>query len=180
MKVADCSIRDLAPEDSLEELTDLLHRAYRPLLDMGLRYWATHQTVEETRRRIEGGRCLVVLLGGRIVGTVTYKRHSDWTGSDWIRRPEVATVGQFAVEPALQRHGMGSRLMDAVERIAIAEGAAELALSTAEPAAHLIGYYTKRGYRVVEATDATLDQGYRSVIMSKPLVVERAPRDSRN
>lgn len=136
---------------------------------MGLRYWATGQTVEETRRRIAGGRCLVALLDGKIVGTLTCKRHNDWEGSEWIRRPDVAVVGQFAVEPSLQRNGIGSALMDAAERIAIAEGAAEVALSTAEPAAHLVDYYRKRGYRIVDHTDATLNQGYRSVIMSKQL-----------
>ena len=59
--------------------------------------------------------------------------------------------------------------MERAEQLALAAGAEELALSTAEPAAHLIDYYTKRGYHLVEYTDATRNQGYRSVILSKPL-----------
>ena len=70
-------IRELQDGDSIEELTSLLHRAYRRLLDMGLRYWATHQTVDDTRTRIAGGECLVAVLNGRIVGTVTYSIRRD-------------------------------------------------------------------------------------------------------
>ena len=42
------SIRELDSEDDLGLLTDLLHRAYRPLLDMGLNYTATTQDVATT------------------------------------------------------------------------------------------------------------------------------------
>lgn len=59
--------------------------------------------------------------------------------------------------------------MTRVEQIAAADDAAELALSTAEPATHLIDYYIKRGYRPVAHSDATLWRGYRSVILSKTL-----------
>jgi hypothetical protein len=38
------SIRPLRDDDSISDLTALLHRAYKPLLDMGLRYLATHQS----------------------------------------------------------------------------------------------------------------------------------------
>jgi hypothetical protein len=42
------SIRQLTSADSLEELTDLLHAAYKRLGDMGLNYTAVDQPVEET------------------------------------------------------------------------------------------------------------------------------------
>jgi RimJ/RimL family protein N-acetyltransferase/GNAT superfamily N-acetyltransferase len=163
------SIRGLQPSDSIPELTALLHRAYKRLLDMGLHYTATRQSEELTRRRIGAGTCLVAVLDGSLVGTVTYHRHAEWDGWPWMLREEVATASQFAVEPVLQRQGIGSALMRAVERLAVADGAAELALGTAAPAVHLIDYYTDRGYRFIEHTDATLKHGYRSVIMSKTL-----------
>jgi GNAT superfamily N-acetyltransferase len=162
-------IRPLSDTDSLADLTLLLHRSYKRLLDMGLRYMATAQNAAETAGRIAGGRCFVAVLGDRMIGTVTYQRASTWDGSPWMRRPEVANVGQFAVEPELQRQGVGSLLLERAETIGREEGATEIALSTAEPATHLIHYYTKRGYRLIELTDATLPQGYRSVILSKRL-----------
>ena len=71
-------IRLLNESDSLEELTELLHRAYRVLADLNLRYMATHQDVSVTRDRIKNGRCFVAELNGRVVGTITYyePRHS--------------------------------------------------------------------------------------------------------
>src|SRR5688572_8123937 len=162
-------IRELQDSDSIEELTELLHRAYRRLLDMGLRYWATHQTVDDTRTRIAGGKCLVAVLNGRIVGTVTYQYPPRWRDTPWYMRADVACVSQFAVEPGCQRRGIGSALMKRVEAMGTDEGAAELALSTAEPAVHLIDYYARRGYRLIEHTDATLPH-YRSVILSKRLI----------
>ncbi|MCE2503456.1 MAG: hypothetical protein J4G05_05320 [Chlorobi bacterium] len=42
-------IRPISKDNSLEKLTDLLHRAYKPLAEMGLLYFATHQTTEQTQ-----------------------------------------------------------------------------------------------------------------------------------
>jgi GNAT superfamily N-acetyltransferase len=138
-------VRQLAASDSISDLTDLLHCAYKPLLDMGFRYWATRQTEEDTRRRIASGKCLVAELKGKVVGTLCYYRHVPWDASPWMKRSEVAAVGQFGVEPELQRQGIGTALMRHAERIALSEGAAEVALSTADAAEHLISYYTNRG-----------------------------------
>ncbi len=162
-------IRSLEPSDSIHELTHLLHRAYKTLLDMGLHYVATHQSEEITRARIAGGDCVVAVVEDRIVGTVTYHRHTRWKGSPWMQLPEVAWVSQLAVEPEFQKQGIGSALMERVEHVARDEGASEIGLSTAEPATHLIEYYRTRGYRFIEYTDDTLSQGYRSVILSKAL-----------
>lgn len=162
-------IRELTGTDSIADLTDLLHRAYKRLLDMGLRYTATAQSENTTRERIKGGRCLVAVLDGRLVGTVTFHFPSSWHGSPWLTRGDVATLGQLAVEPAWQRHGIGTLLINRAEAIAIDCGAAEVALSTAESATHLVDFYSHRGYRCIEYTDATISQGYRSVILSKTL-----------
>jgi GNAT superfamily N-acetyltransferase len=80
----------------------------------------------------------------------------------------VAHVGQFAVEPALRKRGIGGRLMDAAEELARAAGARELALDTAEPALHLIDLYGRRGFRLIEYAQWR-GKRYRSVIMSKTL-----------
>jgi GNAT superfamily N-acetyltransferase len=160
-------VRLLDASDSIEELTDLLHRAYAPLAVMGFRYVATHQDAARTRQRVGGGReCYVAVQDGRIVGTVTFRNASLTRGCPWYDRPDVCSFGQFAVEPPLQRRGIGSRLMDVCERRAVETGAAELALDTAEGADHLIDLYRRRGFRFVEHTRWP-EVNYRSVIMSK-------------
>lgn len=162
------TIRPLLPADSLVELTELLHRAYARLAQMGLRYKATHQSVEVTRSRVEQGECFVALADGVMCGTIVFKNAERTSGSPWYGRPDVASFGQFGVEPSLQARGIGRRLIVLVEECAVASGAKEIALDTAESAYHLIDWYTRLGYRHIEYADWG-HTNYRSVIMSKSL-----------
>ena len=162
------TIRNWDRSDSIVELTELLHDAYRPLGEMGLNYTAVDQPTDTTRRRIERGRCVVAERDGRIVGTVTWYAPGTLGHCSWYKRPGVAVFGQFAVFSREQGAGIGSLLIAEVERRAREEGFEELALDTAEPAHHLIDYYRKRGYRQVELAQWQ-GKTYRSVIMSKSL-----------
>ena len=161
-------IRPLSPEDSIPDLTALLHRAYAGLAEMGLRFWATHQSDEVTRLRAAKGECFVAEADGVVVGTIVFMPAARTKGCPWYDRHDVASLGQFAVEPRLQANGLGRRLMSVVEERAIATGAREIALDTAEPATHLIDWYTRLGYRFVEHTQWE-HTNYRSVILSKSL-----------
>jgi len=163
-------LRPLDPSDSLEALTELVHRAYAELAAMGLRYWATHQDVQDTARRAADGECVVAVSGPALVGTLTLMPPDRADGADWYARPEVASFGQFAVEPDRQRAGIGSMLLDWAEVRAAHLGASELALDTAESAHHLIAMYQRRGYRFIDHVDWRPHVNYRSVILSKTLV----------
>ena len=161
-------IRPWRSTDSVDELTELLHRAYAGLAAMGLRYWATHQSAEVTLKRIQQGTCLVAEESGVIRGTIVLRNAAQTTGCPWYDRPDVASFGQFGVDPDLQKNGLGRRLLDQVEVLAAASGARELALDTAEPATHLVGWYTRLGYRFIEHAQWQ-HTNYRSVILSKTL-----------
>jgi predicted N-acetyltransferase YhbS len=166
--LATAEVRRLSDTDSIPELTRLLHRSYSPLAAMGMRFLASHQSDAVTRKRVGGGECFVAVIDGAIVGTIVFMPATRTDGTPWLDRPEVASLGQFAVEPDLQRGGLGLRLMERVEQRAAESGAAEIALDTAEPARHLREWYGKRGYRLIEYAqwDHT---NYRSAIMSKSL-----------
>lgn len=172
MMADDVVIRPWCDTDSHEELTDLLHRAYKVLADMGLRFLATHQDVDTTRRRVKAGECFVAELRGRIVGTVTFYRAGAHSGCPYYTRPEVCHIGQMAVEPSFQKQGIANLLMHHVEEHARHKGFVEIALDTAEPAHHLIDWYTRRGYRQVDFQQWDVTN-YRSVIMAKGLREER-------
>jgi ribosomal protein S18 acetylase RimI-like enzyme len=144
------TIRPLSDLDSIEELTQLLHRAYKILADMQLRFVATYQDVETTRKRISGGICFVAECDGKIVGTITYYSPAHTGGSPFLDLPETAHMGQLGVEPEVRGRRIGKRLIEQVESVAIADGATELALDTAEPARHLIEWYERMGYRFIE------------------------------
>jgi len=162
-------LRLLEPYDSLAELTELLHRAYASLVEMGFRYWASHQSEASTAERVGSGECYVGVLQGRLAATITLVPPGKSHGASWYERPDVAKVQQFAVEPGLQRRGIGSALMDLVESRAREMGAAEVALDTAEGADHLIRMYEARGYRLVDHADWRPQVNYRSVILSLKL-----------
>lgn len=164
----DVVIRPLKDSDSLEHLTGLLHRGYKQLADMGLRYLATYQDVATTRRRISHGDCFVAAYHGRIVGTLTFFPPAAIGGSPWLNREDVADMGQFAVEPEFQGNGIGSRMIAFMETYARNLGCAELSLDTAETAEHLIQWYERLGYRFIEYVSWDITN-YRSVVMSKTL-----------
>lgn len=161
-------VRPLEAGDSIEELTALCHRAYRELLDSGLRYVAATQDVQTTRSRIEGAECTVGTLGGSLVATVTLYPPGRGRGCAWYERPDVACFFMLCVDPSLRRRGIAAALMDRVEARARDLWAREVACDTALDAAHLIAMYEARGYRQVERVswDAT---NYDSVILSKAL-----------
>jgi ribosomal protein S18 acetylase RimI-like enzyme len=163
------AIRPIGPDDNIDELTALLHRSYASLGNMGLNYTAVDQSAETTRMRLSRGFGFAAVdPQERVVGAIVFYPPRRSTGSAWLERPEVAHFGQFAVDPALQRRGIGSRLMDLVEEQAREMGAKEIALDTAEPALHLIGLYQRRGYRFIEYAQWR-GKHYRSVIMSKSI-----------
>ncbi|MBL8017745.1 MAG: GNAT family N-acetyltransferase [Ignavibacteria bacterium] len=154
--------------DSVEELTELLHRAYKRLADMGLNFIATHQTAEYTRNYLKKGECFVLTSGTKLEGTIFYQR-SMWDDAPEIyKRADSVLIGKFAVEPALQKIGLGEKLMDFVEGYAAKNGKKRVVLDTSEKALHLIEYYTRRGYKFIENWQWP-DVNYRSVIMSKEL-----------
>jgi GNAT superfamily N-acetyltransferase len=163
-------VRPVRSDDSMEELTFLLHRAYKRLADEGFRFVATYQSVDETISRIRNARCWVAMKDDTLVATLSL--YEPCAGScEWYTQQDVWHFGQFAVEPALQGQGIGLQLIDCAEKTARAQGARELALDTAEGASHLIRFYSQRGYRFVQHVqwDRT---NYRSVVLSKNLVEE--------
>jgi len=166
-------IRRWCASDSIDALTDLLHRAYAQLGAMGLNYTAVNQTLEVTADRIRDGVCFIAIQGEQIVGTVLVKPTHARSECEFFMRTGVASLHQFGVDPALQGTGIGAALMDRAEGWAAAEGYAELALDTAEPATHLVGKYARRGYRPVGWVQWP-GKVYRSVVMSKLVLADAA------
>ncbi|MBI5868002.1 MAG: GNAT family N-acetyltransferase [candidate division Zixibacteria bacterium] len=166
MTLAEPCIRRLAQSDSIEALTELIHRAYAPLGARGLNFTAVDQSTEVTRERIGWGTCFVATLGSDLVGTIVVRAtHTNSVCPDF-NKPGVATVHQFAVAPELQGAGIGSALLSAAEAWARESGFAELLLDTAQPVTELIEYYKRHGYNQV-TTVQWPGKTYRSVVMGK-------------
>ena len=154
--------------DSVEELTDLLHRAYKRLADMGLNFVATYQSAEHTQKYFTKGECYVLISNEELAGTVFYYTKMWDNAPEIYKMSDSVLVGKFAVEPELQNLGLGSKLMDFVESRAAKNNKKRVVLDTSEKALHLIEYYNKRGYKYQHHWQWP-EVNYKSVVLSKEL-----------
>jgi len=170
-------IRPWTGGDDALAITGVLHRAYRPQVDAGLRPLAGRQTPETTAERIAHARCLLAEASSvhesgetivRLAGVILLDERESALFPALFKEPGVAHFSMFAVEPELQGLGIGARLLDAVEERARADGRSTLACSMAGPDAALKDWYFRRGY-TVHGTWQWPYTNYQSLILAKPL-----------
>jgi GNAT superfamily N-acetyltransferase len=154
--------------DSIDDLTILLNKAYKSLADAGFRYVASYQDSKITLDRIKNAACFIGTINEKIVATISYYDPANTHYPKWQEDAVVAHFGQFAVDPSFQGSGIGNRMLAHVEDLAKHNNVDELALDTAENAAHLVSYYNRKGYRFVTYVQWK-ETNYRSVILSKQL-----------
>jgi len=142
-----------------------LHRGYKVLADQGMRFLASHQSEEVTKKRLERGSCFVAEQNGKLVGTITF---CDSKHSEHFSKISDGYFGQYCVDPALRSSGLGSRLLAHVEQLARERTMKTLAFDTSELATDLIAFYERRGYSFVGHVRWP-GVNYRSVTMLKHL-----------
>jgi GNAT superfamily N-acetyltransferase len=108
--------------------------AYRTYLDMVL-------AVEE---RLDVAELIVVEDATRLVGTVTF--FPDARAEGWGWPAGVAGIRSMGVDPAAQRWGVGSALLDECRRRAAASGASGIVLHTAHFLPAAMRLYERHGY----------------------------------
>lgn len=144
-------------EVSWEEITELLHAAYREHAERGLEYVACCQSVEETVARVAGGICFVALLDGKLVGTATLH----------IKRKK-AELTQIGIHPYLKKKGIGNRLLDTVINTAEKAGCDMIRCNTAEKALDIVYWYLRNGWRKIGLTSHRTTNYY-SIVFCYPL-----------
>lgn len=164
----DIRLRRLQAGDCVEQLTGMLHRAFSRLGEMDIPCSCVNQALEVTRQRVARGDCFVAVSGERIVGTITLYAPDLASDSRCYRDARVASARQLGVDPHFQGRGVGTALLHLAEHWARRHGYARLALDTPEPAGHLIDYYHRLCFRVVEMQQF-LGRPYRSVVFAKSL-----------
>lgn len=160
------TLRRLRPDDSMDELTAMLRRAFTRLGASGMNCTCVTQTPAITLQRIGLGDCLVALAGTRMVGTVTLQTADPQAEIGWYRHPSVASLHQLAVEPSHQGAGIGQQLLRAAEVWAFNQRCVALALDTPEPARHLLAFYASQGFKR-QSTVQIPGRSYRSAVLSK-------------
>ncbi|MFF7989397.1 GNAT family N-acetyltransferase [Kitasatospora xanthocidica] len=128
-----------AAEDA-EQILKLQYLGYQPEAEL-YGDWAIEpltQSLESLRAELTEQHFLVARLGDEVVGTV--RGH---VGADGVGR-----IGRLVVHPRMQRHGLGGRLLDALERH-LAEGGRVSAfrLFTGHRSLGNLRLYARQGYR---------------------------------
>ncbi|MEE1797287.1 MULTISPECIES: GNAT family N-acetyltransferase [unclassified Streptomyces] len=98
------------------------------------------QTLDDLRAELDGGHGLVARLGDEVVASVRGSVDADGT----------ARIAKLIVHPRLRRHGLGGRLLDAIEVHFAAEPAAQrFQLFTGHRNEGNLRLYRSRGYAPV-------------------------------
>lgn len=141
-------IRAVQPDDDLAQLTNLIHAAYAPHAAKGLRYWGTHQSIDDTAKRLSTGQGFIAELNGEYVGTITVRPPQPESPIKLYRQPHTWSISQFAVSPEFKGKGLGKALHEAALAHARSNGARAIGLDTAAPATSLIAMYQAWGYEI--------------------------------
>jgi predicted N-acetyltransferase YhbS len=114
------------------------------------------------RLMLDGNTFFVAEQDHRIVGAV-YVRITGYTGY----------FGMLAVDPSLQRSGVGRALREHAENFCQQQGCTEMTLTTGDFRTELLPYYSRAGYRVVStepgSPEWSMRNEFRIVHMAKPL-----------
>lgn len=164
-------VRPLSDSDDLVALKhDVIRAGYASQAARGLRYWATHQSPDDTAARFAAGHGLVAEANGHIVGTITTRPPQPASDVARYRDPKVWTLCQFAVAPAFKGLGIGRALHAAALALAGELGAATMMIDTAAPATDLIDMYRRWGYVELGTHDWRPKTNYLSVLMRRDLL----------
>ncbi|MER7761040.1 GNAT family N-acetyltransferase [Streptomyces sp. NPDC097619] len=114
------------------------------------------QSLDSVRSELETDCVLVARLGDEVVGAVRGTLDADGT----------ALIGKLCVHPRIQGHGLGARLLRAVEEtLAGRGGTARFQLFTGERSESNLRLYRKAGYaRIGDRTGA---DGVRVIVLEK-------------
>lgn len=147
------NIRIIPKPDNItwEEITELIHLAFKEKAERGLKYLATYQDIETTKKRVGDGICLVALLDHKLVGTGSirfFQPHSKY--KKWHNKAIYAYSGQLAVHPDYKKLGIGSMLQEERIKIAIANNADEFLSHTSIHAKDIHAFLKKFGFKKIE------------------------------
>lgn len=153
----DIEIRDIRPADAGETLT--LQRAafvQEALIYDSVQMPPLTQTLDELRAELAENLGCVALDGPRLVGAVRARADR-----------ELLLIGRLAIAPDMQGRGVGTALLDAVERRGREAGCREAELFTGSLSEANLRLYERAGYRESGRVDG--DDGIEQVFLRKPL-----------
>ncbi|WP_214466641.1 GNAT family N-acetyltransferase [Microbacterium flavescens] len=150
-------LRDIRPDDAGETLT--LQRAafvQEALIYNSVQMPPLTQTLDELRAELVENLGCVAVEHGRLVGAVRAQVDGD-----------LLLIGRLAIAPDRQGEGIGSQLLEAVERRGKESGCREAELFTGSLSEANLRLYERCGYR--ETGRVEQDDGIEQVFLRKTL-----------
>jgi ribosomal protein S18 acetylase RimI-like enzyme len=131
-----------AREDDAERILKLQYLCYQSEAELYGDYSIEPltQTLDALRAELAAGCVLVARLGDEVVGSVRGGKEQEG----------LAVVGKLIVHPRMQGHGLGGRLLRAIEdRLAADGGIKRYRLFTGHRSERTLGLYRRLGYATV-------------------------------
>ncbi|ARF81133.1 GNAT family N-acetyltransferase [Kitasatospora aureofaciens] len=154
-----------AAEDA-EQILKLQYLGYQPEAEL-YGDWAIEpltQSLESLRTELTEQHVLVARLGDEVVGVV--RGHVDAEG--------IGRIGRLVVHPRMQRHGLGGRLLEALERRMAEDSRPVTAyrLFTGHRSLGNLRLYARQGYRQTSVEQVSSRLSF--VHLEKPVASELA------
>ncbi|MFH8612723.1 GNAT family N-acetyltransferase [Streptomyces sp. NPDC018029] len=130
-------------QDAAEQILKLQYLCYQSEAELYGDYSIEPltQSLDSVRAELAAGTVLVARLGTEVVASVRGTVDADGT----------ARIGKLIVHPRMQRHGLGGRLLDAIELRLGADGTAKsFQLFTGHRSEQNLQLYRKHGYAPVK------------------------------
>jgi predicted N-acetyltransferase YhbS len=157
--MGDVTIREAAADDvDAAALADAYRDAYAANRELGFPAKAGSATPEQVTEWIREHRVFVAETGGELVGGVRLERIDD----------DTAKLSRLGVRERRKGEGIGSRLLERVERAAREAGAATMRLTTPGEHPFLPEFYHAHGYEIVDDYPLSFRE-YDEVVMEKSL-----------
>ncbi|MFD9906855.1 GNAT family N-acetyltransferase [Streptomyces sp. NPDC059063] len=151
-------------QDAAEQILKLQYLCYQSEAELYGDYSIEPltQTLDSLKGELAAGTVLVARLGAEVVASV--RGSVDAAGT--------ARIGKLVVHPRMQRHGLGGRLLDAIERRLGEGGAQRFELFTGHRSDSDLQLYRKHGYAPVSTR--RVDERLTVVTLSKEVEAAEA------
>lgn len=150
----------LATEDDAERILKLQFLCYQGEAEL-YGDWTIDpltQTLDSLRAELKERHVLVARLGEEVVGSVR----------GWVDADGIGGIGRLMVHPRMQRHGLGSRLLSAMER-QLADGPRPVTgfrLFTGHRSIGNLRLYQRLGYRQTKVEEINSKLSF--IVLEKP------------
>ncbi|GGQ76672.1 GNAT family N-acetyltransferase [Kitasatospora griseola] len=136
-----------ARPDEAEQILKLQYLGYQSEAEL-YSDWALEpltQSLESLQAELAEHRSLVARLGDEVVGAVR----------GWVDEAGVGQIGRLVVHPRMQRHGLGRRLLTALEAKLAEDGATRFELFTGHRSLGNLRLYRSLGYHETDVREVS-------------------------